>query len=322
MIQTQKICIVQFGRIGDLILMTPMFKTIHDVNPDNQVHVLAGRNNYHFARNYPFIDQVHVYEKIPWQTIQFILSLKNEMFDIWIDPKDHYSIESFHFAKFANAKFKVGFDSKYTSLFDKQIPVDTKQKELHVIERNLNALALAGIQSDIKRPILFSDPQYDEDFEQFLSSQKIRTFACVNLSANMKARYWPEEKWQTFVHYLTQKVPHIMIICKPEDKDMANRLTALNDPCFYYPTRSVTEVFSVIQKALFLVTPDTAVIHMASAFNIPVVGLYANRPANIVKFHPLSDLYRVVVNRQSHVFIQDISVDAVLKAVDEIISEL
>ncbi len=312
----KKICVVQFGRIGDLILMTPMFKAIYEANPQNLVHVLAGRNNFHFAQNYPYIDKVHIYKKIPWQTASFIRSLKDEHFDIWIDPKDHYSIESYYFAKFADAGFRVGFNPRKKRLFDRTIPLEKEQKDLHVLERNLKALALAGICSDIQRPILFSEPVYDKVFDAFLAEHNIHTFACFNLSANAPARYWPEEKWQALLKKSRQRIPHILLIGKPEDRVMASRLAASGNPFFYYATRSVSEVFSVVKRAKLLVSPDTAVIHMASAFNVPVIGLYANRERNIVKFHPLSDHYKVIINKASDTQIREIAVTEVMEAFD------
>ena len=315
----KKILIVQFGRIGDLILMTPMFQAIKDANPENRVHLLAGRNNYHFALDYPLIDKVHVYEKKPWKTVQFILSLKKERFDFWIDPKDHLSIESYFFAKFAAAGFKVGFHSERRPLFDRTVPIDKEQAGLHAVERNLYALQLAGIAATVHRPVLFTDGENDQCLNAFLSRNKIKRYLCINVSANKKERYWLKEKWIELVGRLGYFDQHILFISKPEDMEMLKRLSQKDGRVFVYPTASVKSVFSVIKKADLLITPDTAVIHIAGAFNTPVIGLYAGHQANLIKFRPLSDHSRVIQDPISVRTIQHIEVDTVFNAVQDIL---
>ncbi len=314
-----KICIVQFGRIGDLILMTPMFQAIKDANSDNKIHILAGRNNYHFAENDPLIDCVHVYEKKPWDTLQFILSLRREEFDIWIDPKDHFSIESYCFAKFAKADLRVGHNPKGRSLFQQNIPSDSEQSNMHAVERNLSALRKAGIPATVHRPVLFTQKASDKQLDTFLKHHEIAEYICINLSANNKARYWPEENWNHLLSRLIEDNRKVLLTCKPEDKGLAQRLEHPDHQIFYYPTKSLYAVFSVIRGARLIITPDTAVVHMAAAFNVPIIGLYANRPNNINKFRPLSEISQIIVDPVSKDTIYHIEVDRVYNAVHEIL---
>jgi len=56
----KRICIVQLGRIGDLLLITPLFSALKAANPHSELHLLAGRNNYKIVEGNPFIDRAWV----------------------------------------------------------------------------------------------------------------------------------------------------------------------------------------------------------------------------------------------------------------------
>ena len=63
MLGRHKIFLVHLDRIGDLILMTLMFNALKEANPHNELHLLAGRNNYLLAGEQPLINKVHIFEK-------------------------------------------------------------------------------------------------------------------------------------------------------------------------------------------------------------------------------------------------------------------
>ncbi|MGA2296363.1 MAG: lipopolysaccharide heptosyltransferase family protein, partial [FCB group bacterium] len=85
-----KILIVQLGRIGDMILATPMFRAVREKYPDAEIHVLAGKHNFFVINNNPRIDKIYIHKKNPFNIIKNILALKKEKYDYWLDAKDHY----------------------------------------------------------------------------------------------------------------------------------------------------------------------------------------------------------------------------------------
>jgi hypothetical protein len=51
---------------------------------------------------------VHVYTKRFFGTLRLLNSLLTTRFDVWIDPKEHYSTESAMLARMGRAPIKIG----------------------------------------------------------------------------------------------------------------------------------------------------------------------------------------------------------------------
>ncbi len=322
--EAKKILLVQLGQIGDLILMTPMFKALKQLNSGNELHLLAGKYNYVLATEHPLIDQVHVFIKRPIQLIQLIQQLRKEKFDIWIDPKDHYSTQSYLLARLSHAKIKVGFNRKDNDLFDHGVASDVQQANKHAVQRNLAALNFLKSNSDfeIQRPILFLKDDCERKLNHFLLQHEIANYHCVNISAASASRYWHTQKWIDFLNYLGERQIRCLVISSPSDIEIANEIVSSTKNCYLYRTNSVIDVFSVVKHSEMTITVDTAVVHIASAFDVPVLALYGNNPHNYIKFHPLSTHHRMVFDLKDHAAIDDISVDLMVTKYLELTTEI
>ena len=314
-------CIVQLGRIGDLILTTPVFEAIKKDNPNHRISVLCGRNNFKFAESYPLIDDVYVYWKKPIALFQLLFSLRKQRFDYWIDPKDHSSGESKFFASVCGAKTKIGYNGSNSTVFNIPVPSAEEQYDVHVIKRYLNPLNQIGISADRFAPKLYLNSLSEHHLNTFLAEHKLTDYVHINISASLDERYWVDEKWIELEHQISD-TSDTLFSCDPKDTERLDRIVAKCKRAKRYPTKSLEDVYSLAHHARCVISPDTAVVHIASAFNTPVVGLYANRKWNLKKFPPSSAHYKLVINECSDTFIKDISVQDVLKAYNELMERI
>lgn len=318
----KKFLVVQLGRIGDLVLLTPVLKALRDGGSGNSVHVLAGTHNCILMRDYPYLDGLHVYTKRVSGTIDLIRKLRQERFDVWIDPKGHFSRESHFFARWGRARVKVGFNRKGKGLFDIPIVPDCEQETTHAIDRNRNILRLIGISCEMHRPVLFIDEKSREAFQRYRAEHGIGEYACINLSAGSSDRLWPPEQWIEFMRRAGGDGLSLLLIAGPRDHGKASEISAVLPNCFFYPTPTILDVFPAVRCARLVVSPDTAVVHIAGAFDTPLLGLYPNDNLNYYKFKPLSSLHQVVMNPLPGGRVCDISVDALLVGYTALLSML
>ena len=61
-------------------------------------------------------------------------------------------------------------------------------------------------------------------------------------------------------------------------------------------TSPIIEIFSLVSRAEAVITVDTSIVHIASAFNKPILALYVNLQNFYSQYLPLSDNYRVVTS--------------------------
>jgi ADP-heptose:LPS heptosyltransferase len=64
-----------------------------------------------------------------------------------------------------------------------------------------------------------------------------------------------------------------LIISAPGDKERGTRIATAAGVA-YAPTAGVREAFALVASADAVFTPDTAIVHAASAFGVPMVAMY------------------------------------------------
>jgi ADP-heptose:LPS heptosyltransferase len=322
MVEAPKILIVQLGRLGDFILATPMFRGLKQAYPACRIHVLASRHNAELARMQSELERVYVHSKKLGDTLKLLAALKRERYDWWIDPKDHYSHAGSFFARWANAERKVGFNRREgRKIFEVEL-VSLEENHTHAAQRNLAALRALGLAVEEARPSLHVEAAAQEALARFLRTHGLTRYVCVNLSAGNEIRYWPLARWNSFLRLIQNEARDFVLIAEAKDAHLAHTLTAQFARAFYFPTRSLGDLLAVVQRAEIVVSPDTAVIHVAAAFDRPVLGLYSNHEWNYKKFYPLSTHCRVALPPWPGGLIKDISCESAVEKFNELSGEI
>ena len=313
----KKILIVQLGRIGDLILMTPMFAAIKRNNPLHEIHLLCGRRNTEFAKTLPDITKVHTYRKTLPGLLRLLKALRAEHYECWIDPKDHYSGESALFARWANAPFAIGFNREgRRQVFTHSITKTGADIRRHFLDRNLDALVpFLGVTDVLRRPCLSEDPASAARLTAFLKDRGLARYAVVNFSTGKVYRQWPADHWIAMINAFPDT--SFLINGEAADLEAVQQIVAGCPNASHYQTRSFADVISLVRHAALLISPDTSLLHLASAFDIPTVGLYLRGQWNRTMWTPLSRQQRVIIGA-SEDQISAIGVEAVTAAVREL----
>ncbi len=317
-----RILLVQLGRLGDFVLATPMLRALRQTYPSCRIHVLASRHNAALAQMQPEIERVFVYSKKFFDTVKMLIALKQEYYHWWIDPKDHFSREGKIFAQWARAHVKVGFNQTGgKNVFDVGL-LSQEEHHTHVARRNLEALRAFGITTENLRPSLFVPSAAQEEVAFFLRSKNVTQYYCVNLSAGNAIRYWPQSQWIKFLQTMQAEAPAFVLTTAPHDEPLAAELLAQVPRSFYFPTRGLSDLLAVLQRAELVISPDTSIIHMAAAFDRPVLGLYSNHEWNYKKFYPLSTHRRIVLPAAPGGLIKDIPCENVLEKFYELLTDI
>jgi ADP-heptose:LPS heptosyltransferase len=99
----------------------------------------------------------------------------------------------------------------------------------------------------------------------------------VNISAGHAERRWSDDRFAQLLVHLRRRVPNarVAVIALATERASAERLAALVHGVALTPT--VRELFALVASADLVVTPDTAVSHIASAFVRPTLTLLRRR---------------------------------------------
>jgi len=290
-----KIAIVQLGRIGDLVLITPAFRLIKEKYPQSKLYLIAGRRNYDIALNNPYLDEIIIFNKKILPLFKFLFRIKFNNFDYWIDPKDHYSTESRLLASFINARNKIGYNKPNKKrIFNIDIP-KTNQIIHHTLI-GINALTPIGIQipNQIPTPELYfaNNEIFSSNVNELL---KLNEYIFLNISASMPHKKWSSDNWCKFLAETEIFQKYNIIINYTENEfDMANYIKNKFPKLHYHNARSIRDVMKLIAESKLVITPDTAIVHIASAFKKPIFALYSGLDDFYEKFKPTTQIFKTV----------------------------
>jgi ADP-heptose:LPS heptosyltransferase len=102
----------------------------------------------------------------------------------------------------------------------------------------------------------------------------------INISAGKATCRWPEDRFASVLRALNAREDiDVVLIAAPGDAEMAQRLASVAGRA--EGTRSVREAFALVATADYVLTPDTAITHAASAFGKPAVVFFPKNRADI-----------------------------------------
>jgi ADP-heptose:LPS heptosyltransferase len=316
-----KFLIVQLGRIGDMILATPMLRVIRDNYPDAGIDVVAGIQNHAILRNNPYVRKVYIHDKSPLKLIRNIIDIRGEQYDILIDPKDHSSTESGMIARIVRAGIKVGYNSAGKVIFSRGIPGSEANEELHYVSRCMNALKIAGLDVpiEIPRPELFPGMDSVPYVDDFLGETNTDKFITLNLSASNPGKLWENGKWERTLKESALRDWKIVVSFAPSEKALAEDLKRRCPGLILFRSRSIEDVMALISRTALLITPDTSLVHIAAAFDKPIFALFSSLEDFYKKFYPLSSRKIVIRSQQGDGGIKSISAEDVIESVEKAI---
>ena len=312
------ILVVQIGKIGDMILTTPLLGCLKRIFPESELSVLASPNNSTLAKNLVCVDRTHVYDKKALSTAKLLLSLRQKSYDYWIDPKDEYSSTSKILERLSGPKLSIGFNIK-DKVFDINLQNFVRGK--HRVDINLASVNYLSEPNEYNTAMPHVDipPKDSLIIDGRLEGVKGK-FVLLNMSAGDRTRYLKPEVWAELAGKINSDMN---IVLTGLEKDYNNINSVINSVkrsnVFFLKANTIFEFAELIRRCDLLVTPDTSAIHLASCFNTPVAAMYHNVQWNIIKFGPLSDKYRIIISKNEN-SLESISSGELITAVNELLS--
>lgn len=322
----KRVLILRIGKIGDVIISSFVFRALKEANPDLRLELVTLKKNKDVLRCNPFLDKIYFVNKNLFSMIKLFPICFN-YFDLVIDLNDNPSTTSTFLLAIANSRNKLGFN------FEKQkkfltIKINQPEKDkTHLVERYAHLLTSAGLEINptIIKPELFLDQQIDDLISKSFASIKTKNkIIAINISASAAIRKYPTEQWIELINLLKSKFSNLkfLILSDIDDRKEAEMIkNSIEKEFLIFSDGSSFQHFaSKIKNSDLLITPDTSAVHIASAFQIPVIALYPNVNWNFVSFAPYKTKYRAI--RSSSEEINNISVQKIYETFENLIQEL
>ncbi len=288
------------GKIGDMIVNSLMFREIKKVYPDIRIGVIARGAAIDIIKDNPNVDKIYEYYKDRKKIKDLALKIKEEKYDLLIDFSEMLRVNQMMLINLCRARINTGLDRKDWELFDLSIESgkDFKWTE-HITKRYLAYLIKLGLKKEninISYDIYLKDEKkYEVFFNEIKESKKL----ILNPYGASKHKSFNIETLENIITYL-------------KDKDIAIILTYFGDKYkeleflekkykyVYIPKKieSILDTAILIKKSDYVISPDTSIVHIASAFNKKMITVYPPKGGKYGVDHlvwaPKSEYSRVI----------------------------
>lgn len=262
-----KILVIRLSSIGDIVLTTPVIRCLKEQGDDYEVHTLTKPQYSSIYKNNPHVDEVHEWGADSGRVLK---KLKQLRFDYVIDLHRNIRTQKIKSALKTNSHTFPKLNVQkwlYVNFKVNRLP------DIHIVDRYFEAVKELGIVNDNKGLDFFIDDSA-EVLKDKLTGGK--DYICFAIGAQFNTKKLPPVKLAEIIKELDKP---IVIIGGKEDKSASEELSKLlteKQIINTTGTYSIEGSASIVKQAKVLVTHDTGMMHIAAAFDVPIVSIWGN----------------------------------------------
>ncbi len=289
----EKILVVRFSSIGDIVLTSPLLRALHQQRPGAEVHYLTKAAFASVVAHNPYISRVWIIQKEVSEVSQV---LREEGFDYIIDL--HNNLRSRELS-WRLGSHRLGSKTKVYRFqklnFQKWLLTRWKINRLpqkHIVDRYLAAASSLGIINDGQGLDYFPGPLRQEEQQQMMAHALIRAqsagarpnliearpYLAFVVGAAHPTKCLTEAQQLAFCKAYTKP---IVLLGGPAEKALGERLSQAGqhvvNTCGHY---SLNASAHLLRQAAAVLTHDTGLMHIAAAFRKPIVSIWGNTMAD------------------------------------------
>ena len=295
-----KILLLRQDRIGDMLITTPLLKIMKAKYPAKKLDILLGEKNIS-AKDIvePYVNSIYLFEKSVFKLIRLLRGLRKQKYDLVIDLFDEPSTTSSIVIRIINAKFSLGLKKEKSYSYTHLVPLLDRTKN-HIVFRT--AMLMLPFNIDPKEEDLNLEyrlgAEDKENAEKYIGIKGRLKRLGINLSGSNRGKFWGIENNIELIKALEMQDEDLEIVLfgtreyTIELNEIKNKTNVKTAPF----VNSVHEYAAMLSTCDFLITPDTAAVHFASAFQIPTIPLYnlVTEGQNRIPWTPFNTLFEAV----------------------------
>ncbi len=286
-IKANKILVIATRRLGDVLLVTPLLRSLRKAYPNAEIDMLVYKNTAAILEGNPDYNHlIPVSERPKFKEYQSLFKQIFRRYDLAIstlasDRPLIYAILA------APKRIAIVPPRRWQDAWKRlavQAWTELDDKNTHTIIQNLRLADLL----DIARSYEVVTPQSANSINRLDKFDKSLPFAVLHLAPMYRYKRWTIDGWQKIADYLTQAGLKVVLTggtAKEEIAYINEALAKMPDTVLNLAGKlRFSEVSELIRTSKIYIGPDTAVTHLAAATGVPTIALFG--PTNPLKWAP------------------------------------
>jgi ADP-heptose:LPS heptosyltransferase len=260
-----KILIIRFSSIGDIVLTTPVLRCIKKDMPEAEIHYLTKPQFVPLLEHNPYVAKVWAWDK------EVLTSLREEGFDRIVDL--HHNLRSLR----VKWSLRVKSTAFHKLNLEKYLMVRFKWNRLpqkHIVNRYLDTVKDLGVSWDGKG-LDFCPAKADEQIIDSLPDVHRNGFVAVVCGALKGTKQIPTEHLISLCQEI--QAPIVLLGGKSEISIGAEIERVVGGKILDMCGKTTLGGSAILlRESRAVVTADTGLMHIAAAFNKPIVSIWGN----------------------------------------------
>ena len=292
----KNILVINLMHIGDLMLVTPVLRTLRVNYPQARLTLLADKKLADLVQYNQHIDECMLIDKKGKDDhllsfIKYIGKVRDKHFDLVINL--HRNERASALAAFSGAKRIVGYSKPgFSWFFDEVLP--NKKAIMHQIHSHFEVLTRAAGVTKIDDGGLemWLPPGADDSAakiwaENFAPDKKVIAF---NIGASWKTKRWCDDYFAETADRLLARGYGIAFFGGPMDTELVETCIAkmkhADSPDIRIFTGKVSlgELAGMLRRCVLFITTDSGPMHVGVAMHVPIVTMFGASP--VPGFYP------------------------------------
>ncbi len=264
--QFKKILIIRLSSLGDILLSTPLVRSIKKQNPDLQIDFLLRSQYKDILAQNPYINSILEYSSDKSTKTKLINILSSLNYDFIVDLQNNYrSAEIINRLKLPSAKFNK-------RSFDKFLFVNFK------INRLKNALQIPDRYAETVNINLDEnglDLFIDDSIKSSLSPNGKYIGFCPG--SRHFTKMWPQEYFIELGKFLINKGYKIVLFGGKSDQEICNEISSqLSNSINLCNDDKILQTALDMKNCKAIVCNDSGLMHTACAVKTPVLAIFGS----------------------------------------------
>ncbi|HOG23255.1 MAG TPA: lipopolysaccharide heptosyltransferase II [Candidatus Omnitrophota bacterium] len=279
----KKILVIKLGAMGDLVLVVPSLRMLKNRYPDSSISILVDKKLAPIISNCPYLDDLILVDRKklgnPLYLLKTARRIRQENFDMSVDLHNnkYTHLLAYLGGVVQRCGFARGFWGRLLNRSDKTFGLaDTP------VRHQFRVLAKAGVQDFEDELELWPKKERIEKAEQTLLALDLKADTRVIGFVMGSSPKWPTKRWDPqFFKKLAEKIfdhydARILLLGSPGEEGLADVFRDFDPDRVVNLIGKTTleDLPAFFQKLHFVVSGDTALLHVAAAMHVPTAAIF------------------------------------------------
>lgn len=254
----------QDGKVGDMVVHTIIFRAIKKKYPHIKIGIITKGAAGEIIENNPNVDRIYNFKKGKKEIRRLGREIAEEGYDLLVDFSIVLRVRDMMLISLCEARYNIGVNREEWKMFDLSVAFSFQS---HITDLYVAFLEKIGVECE--------DRRY-EVFKEALTLETLNKVVVLNPYASNRHRSFSDEMAIKIGKEVSKyKNVEIYIVGEESREENLEKIAkSIGETARYYRTKRISDLVSLIQRAELIVSPDTAAVHIASAFQKKIISVY------------------------------------------------